>query len=55
MQAETGGLVINVFWILVVAANFLIFLVAAWYLGLRNLPKQPRSAACAHRAVAARR
>ena len=35
---ETGGLVINVFWILVVAANFLIFLVAAWYLGLRNLP-----------------
>jgi F-type H+-transporting ATPase subunit b len=38
-QAETGGLVINVFWILVVAANFLIFLVAAWYLGLRNLPK----------------
>lgn len=37
--AETGGLVINVFWILVVAANFLIFLVAAWYLGLRNLPR----------------
>lgn len=36
--AESGGLVINVFWILVVAANFLIFLVAAWYLGLRNLP-----------------
>ena len=34
--AESGGLVINVFWILVVAANFLIFLVAAWYLGLRN-------------------
>jgi F-type H+-transporting ATPase subunit b len=36
--AEQGGLVINVFWILVVSANFLIFLVAAWYLGLRNLP-----------------
>src|SRR5690242_14794078 len=39
MQAEPTGLVINVFWILVVAANFLIFLVAAWYLGLRNLPR----------------
>jgi F-type H+-transporting ATPase subunit b len=38
-QEENTGLVINVFWILVVAANFLIFLVAAWYLGLRNLPK----------------
>src|SRR3954451_21113881 len=38
-EAEATGLVINVFWILVVAANFLIFLVAAWYLGLRNLPK----------------
>ena len=38
-QAESGGLVINVFWILVVAANFLVFLVAAWYLGLRNLPR----------------
>jgi F-type H+-transporting ATPase subunit b len=38
-QAEATGLVINVFWILVVAANFLIFLVAAWYLGLRNLPR----------------
>ncbi len=37
--AEQGGLVINVFWILVVSANFLIFLVAAWYLGLRNLPR----------------
>ena len=37
--AEQGGLVINFFWILVVAANFLIFLVAAWYLGLRNLPR----------------
>ena len=36
--AETGGLVINFFWIAVVAANFLIFLVAAWYLGLRNIP-----------------
>jgi F-type H+-transporting ATPase subunit b len=36
---ENTGLVINVFWILVVAANFLIFLVAAWYLGLRNLPR----------------
>ena len=39
MEAESGGLVINVFWILVVAANFLIFLVAAWYLGLRNVPR----------------
>jgi len=39
MQAESTGLVINVFWILVVAANFLIFLVAAWFLGLRNLPR----------------
>ncbi len=39
MQAESGGLVINFFWILVVSANFLIFLVAAWYLGLRNLPR----------------
>lgn len=38
-EAEATGLVINVFWILVVAANFLIFLVAAWYLGLRNLPR----------------
>ena len=37
--AEPTGLVINLFWILVVAANFLIFLVAAWYLGLRNLPR----------------
>ena len=46
MEAESTGLVINVFWILVVAANFLIFLVAAWYLGLRNLSAQPwRSAA----------
>src|SRR3954451_18459194 len=38
-EAEATGLVINVFWILAVAANFLIFLVAAWYLGLRNLPR----------------
>ena len=39
-QAEaSGGLVINVFWILVVAANFLFFLVAAWYFGLRNIPR----------------
>ena len=38
-EAESTGLVINVFWILVVAANFLIFLVAAWYLGLRNVPR----------------
>jgi F-type H+-transporting ATPase subunit b len=36
---ETAGLVINVFWILVVAANFIFFLVAAWYLGLRNIPR----------------
>ena len=39
MEAESTGLVINVFWILVVAANFLIFLVAALFLGLRNLPR----------------
>lgn len=38
-EGEPTGLVINVFWILIVAANFLIFLVAAWYLGLRNLPR----------------
>lgn len=39
-QAEaSGGLVINIFWILVVAANFIFFLVAAWYLGLRNIPR----------------
>ncbi len=39
-QAEaSGGLVINVFWILVVAANFVFFLVAAWYFGLRNIPR----------------
>ncbi len=38
-EAENTGLVINVFWILVVAANFLFFLVAAWYLGLRNVPR----------------
>jgi len=38
-QEESTGLVINIFWILIVAANFLIFLVAAWYIGLRNLPK----------------
>ena len=38
-EEPASGLVINVFWILVVAANFLIFLVAAWYLGLRNLPR----------------
>jgi F-type H+-transporting ATPase subunit b len=37
--AEGTGLVINVFWVLIVAANFLVFLVAAWYLGLRNLPR----------------
>ena len=36
---ETGGLVINIFWVLVVAANFIFFLVAAWYLGLRNIPR----------------
>lgn len=36
---ESSGLVINFFWILVVSANFLIFLVAAWYVGLRNLPR----------------
>ncbi len=37
--AEGSGLVINLFWVLIVAANFVFFLVAAWYLGLRNLPR----------------
>ena len=35
--AEGPGLVINLFWILVVAANFLVFLLLAWYLGFRRL------------------
>ncbi len=35
--AEEPGLVINFFWILVVAANFLVFLLLAWYLGFRRL------------------
>lgn len=35
--AEEPGLVINLFWILVVAANFLVFLLLAWYLGFRRL------------------
>ena len=34
---EATGLVINFFWILVVAANFLVFLLLAWYLGFRRL------------------
>jgi F-type H+-transporting ATPase subunit b len=38
-EGESTGLVINVFWILAVAANFLFFLVVAWYAGLRNLPR----------------
>ena len=35
--AEEPGLVINFFWIFVVAANFLVFLLLAWYLGFRRL------------------
>jgi F-type H+-transporting ATPase subunit b len=38
-EGEATGLVINVFWILAVAANFLFFLVVAWYVGLRNVPR----------------
>lgn len=39
-QAEEGGtgVVINLFWVIAFAANLIIFFVAAWYLGLRNLP-----------------
>jgi F-type H+-transporting ATPase subunit b len=39
-QAEAGGtgVVINLFWVVAFAANLVIFFVAAWYLGLRNLP-----------------
>jgi F-type H+-transporting ATPase subunit b len=39
-QAEEGGtgVVINLFWVVAFAANLVIFFVAAWYLGLRNLP-----------------
>lgn len=36
-SAEEPGLVINFFWIFVVAANFLVFLLLAWYLGFRRL------------------
>lgn len=36
-QEGEAGLVINFFWILVVAANFLVFLLLAWYLGFRRL------------------
>jgi F-type H+-transporting ATPase subunit b len=35
--SEEPGLVINLFWILIVAANFLVFLMLAWYLGFRRL------------------
>jgi F-type H+-transporting ATPase subunit b len=38
VYAAEVGVQINLFWIAVVAANFLVFLVAAWFLGLRNLP-----------------
>ena len=39
-QADEGGtgVVINLFWVVAFAANLIIFFVAAWYLGLRNLP-----------------
>jgi F-type H+-transporting ATPase subunit b len=39
-QAEEGGtgVVINLFWVIAFAANLIIFFVAAWYLGLKNLP-----------------
>jgi F-type H+-transporting ATPase subunit b len=36
-ETAEPGLVINLFWILVVAANFLVFLLLAWYLGFRRL------------------
>lgn len=35
--AESTGVLINVFSILLVAANFLVFLLLAWYLGFRRL------------------
>jgi F-type H+-transporting ATPase subunit b len=38
VYAAEAGVQINFFWILIVAANFLVFLIAAWYLGLRRLP-----------------
>ena len=37
-EAGSTGVVINLFWVIAFAANLIIFFVAAWYLGLRNLP-----------------
>jgi F-type H+-transporting ATPase subunit b len=36
---EGEGLVINVFWIIVAAANFVVFAALAWYFGFRGLTR----------------
>jgi F-type H+-transporting ATPase subunit b len=38
-EGAEAGLVINFFWIFVAAANFLVFLLLAWYLGFRSLSR----------------
>ncbi|MFI5292848.1 MAG: F0F1 ATP synthase subunit B [Candidatus Limnocylindrales bacterium] len=38
-EAESGGLTINLFWVIISAVNFIVFAVLAWYLGFKPLSR----------------